>query len=57
LREAGVGDFAPELRAILVAARTKQNLPGVRSDIVRVASYYLQQWAGDKPAADDPPPK
>lgn len=57
LREAGVGDFALELRAILVAARTKQNLPGVRSDIVRVASYYLQQWAGDKPAADDPPPK
>ncbi len=57
LREAGVGDFTPELRAILVAARTKQNIPGVRSDIVRVASYYLQQWAGDKPAADDPPPK
>ncbi|QJR37484.1 hypothetical protein [Gemmatimonas groenlandica] len=57
LRESGVGDFTPELRAILVAARTKQNIPGVRSDIVRMASYYLQQWAGDKPAPDDPPPK
>ncbi len=57
LREAGVGDFAPELRAILAAARTHRDKPAIRSDIVRVASYYLQQWAGDKPAPDDPPPK
>lgn len=57
LRETGVGDFTTELRAILVAARTKQDISGARSDIVLVASYYLQQWAGAKPAPDDPPPK
>jgi hypothetical protein len=57
LRELAAGDFAPELRGILKVARTRQNLPGIRSDVVRVASYYLQQWAGDAPAADDPPPK
>lgn len=57
LREAGSGEFTPELRAILVAPGAKQHVPGVRSDIVRVASYYLQQWAGDAPAPGDPPPK
>lgn len=57
LRGARAGDFVPELRAILKAARTQQKRPGIRSDIVRVASYSLQQWAGDKPAPDDPPPR
>lgn len=56
LRAAKAGDFAPELRAILKTARTQQKRPGIRSDIVRVASYSLQKWAGDKPAPDDPPP-
>jgi hypothetical protein len=57
LREKGHGDFAPEMRRILHASRTRQDLPGMRGDVTRVASFYLHEWAGDAPLPTDPPPR
>jgi hypothetical protein len=53
---AGV-DFVPQLEAIIEPARTHQHNHVVRIDVVRVASYYLQQWGGIEPLPTDPPPR
>lgn len=55
-REAG-GDFTGELRAILVLARRRPDSQVLRGDVVRVASFYLHEWAGDEPLPSDPPPR
>lgn len=57
LRERAGGDFTPELRGLLTAARRRPDSFVLRQDVVRVASYYLQQWAGDAPLPTDPPPR
>lgn len=57
LRKQAGGDFTPELRAILIAARKRPDSHALRQDVVRVASYYLREWAGDAPLPTDPPPR
>jgi hypothetical protein len=49
-------DLTPELGAILELARVRQDSYVMRQDVVRVASYYLQQWAGVAPLPTDPKP-
>ena len=50
-------DLTPELRIILELARVRQDSYVMRQDVVRVASYYLQQWAGLAPLPTDPKPE
>lgn len=57
LRSHGGGDFTAELRALLAAARKRPDSLALRQDVVRVASFYLKEWAGDAPLATDPPPR
>jgi hypothetical protein len=47
-------DLTPELRTILELARVRQDSYLMRQDVVRVASYYLRQWAGLAPLPTDP---
>lgn len=54
LRSAG-GDFAPELETILKLSRQRDDSIVLRSDVRRVASYWLQQWNGTPPEPGDPP--
>jgi hypothetical protein len=49
--------FVPQLQHILEPARARQTSDVLRIDVVRVASYYLQQWGGIAPLATDPPPR
>ncbi|MBI3148643.1 MAG: hypothetical protein HYZ17_09055 [Betaproteobacteria bacterium] len=56
LRSVG-GDFAPELETILKLSRQRDDSIVLRSDVRRVASYWLQQWKGTPPEPGDPPPR
>ena len=57
LREKSGGDFTPELREILELARVRSDSDAMRQDVLRVASYYMQEWAGLQPLATDPKPR
>lgn len=57
LREKGGGNFVPELRAVLEQSRVRPESRAMRSDVCRVASYHLHEWAGVPPLATDPPPR
>lgn len=57
LREKSDGDFTNELKSILELSRVRPESHCMRQDICRVASYYLQQWAGIEPLPTDPKPK
>lgn len=57
LRDPSRGDFIPELREILELSRLRTDSQVMRSDVRRVASYYLKLWAGVEPLPDDPPPR
>lgn len=57
LRDCCAADLAPQLRAILELARTRPDSHVLRQDVVRVASYHLQQWTGEAPLPSDPPPR
>jgi hypothetical protein len=50
-------DFVPQLKEIIEPARKHDKSHVLRMDIVRVASYYLQQWGGIEPLPSDPPPR
>ncbi len=50
-------DFTPELKEILELSRARPESHAMRSDINRVASYYLQKWAGIEPLPTDPKPR
>ena len=50
-------DFVPELQEIIEPARKHDQSHTLRIDVVRVASYYLQQWGGIAPLPTDPPPR
>jgi hypothetical protein len=56
LREKAGGDFTPELRAILELSRIREDSHLMQEDVRRVASYYMQQWAGVAPVPGDPKP-
>lgn len=49
-------DLTPELGTILELARVREDSYVMRQDVVRVASYYMQQWAGVAPLPTDPKP-
>ncbi len=49
-------DFTPELKEITVLARVRKDSIAMRSDVLRVASYYLNEWAGIPPLPHDPKP-
>ena len=57
LREKSGGDFTPELRTILELSRVRNDSIVMRGDVLRVASYYMQQWAGLTPLPTDPNPR
>jgi hypothetical protein len=50
-------DFVPELKEILELSRQHQQSYTLRIDVVRVASFYLHEWAGIEPLPSDPPPR
>jgi hypothetical protein len=49
--------YVAELQEIATAARAGQDDFNIRMTIVRVASFYLQQWANIEPLPSDPPPR
>ena len=49
-------DLTPELGAILELARVRRDSYVMRQDVVRVASYYMSEWAGTAPLPTDPRP-
>jgi hypothetical protein len=57
LREKSGGDFTPELGEILELARVRGDSHVMRVDVLRVASYYMHEWAGLAPLATDPKPR
>lgn len=57
LRTEAAGDFVPELAEMLELARQRPDSIALRQDVVRVASYYLKEWAGVAPLATDPLPR
>lgn len=57
LREKCGGDFTPELETILKLSRVRPESHCMREDICRVASFYLQEWAGIAPLPSDPKPR
>jgi hypothetical protein len=57
LRAKSGGDFTPELRTILELSRVRDDCMVMRRDVLRVASYYMHQWAGLEPLPTDPRPR
>jgi hypothetical protein len=57
LQEPEAADFTPQLQQILEPARRLDKAYAIRVDVVRVASFYLQKWAGIAPLPTDPPPR
>jgi len=57
LREKCDGDFTPELREILVLSRVRPDSVVMRGDVLRVASFYMHEWAGLEPLPTDPKPR
>jgi hypothetical protein len=57
LRERAGADFTRQLHEILLLARVRPDSQAMRTDVVRVASYYLHQWAGIEPLPTDPKPR
>lgn len=57
LQGRGGVDFVPQLQAIIEPARTHDQSYVLQIDVVRVASFYLKEWAGIEPLPTDPPPR
>lgn len=57
LREKNGADFTAELREMLELSRVRTDSHVMRVDVLRVASYYMQEWAGVAPLATDPKPR
>ncbi|MCD8534419.1 MAG: hypothetical protein LR011_06415 [Verrucomicrobia bacterium] len=56
LRQYAGADLTPELRILLDLSRVRSESSVMRSDICRVASFYLHAWAGVPPLPTDPKP-
>lgn len=56
LREKCGADLTPELKTILELSRVRPESTCMSRDICRVASFYLQKWAGIEPLPTDPKP-
>ncbi len=50
-------DFTPELKPILELSRQRPDSHALQSDVCRVASYYLHEWANIAPLPNDPKPR
>ena len=50
-------DLVPELQTIVDLSRVRNDTEVIRQDVRRVAVFYLQEWAGVSPQADDPKPR
>jgi hypothetical protein len=57
LRAEGNGDFTPELKTILELSRVRKDSHAMQADVCRVASFYMQEWAGVAPMPGDPKPR
>lgn len=57
VQESKVADFVPQLQEIIDPARRLDQVHAIRMDVVRVASFYLNKWAGIAPLPSDPPPR
>jgi hypothetical protein len=57
LQKPDVADFVPPLQEIIEPARRLDTVHAIRMDVVRVASFYLNQWGGIAPLPTDPPPR
>jgi hypothetical protein len=57
LRSKTGGDFTAELKEMLELSRVRTDSYVMRADVLRVASYYMQEWAGLAPLATDPKPR
>jgi len=57
LQETKSADFVPQLEEIIAPARRLGDVYAIRIDVVRVASFYLEKWAGIAPLPGDPPPR
>lgn len=57
LREVRGAAEIDALAQILDLARTRPDSLALRADVVRVASYYLHEWAGVAPLPTDPKPR
>lgn len=57
LRSNGGDDFTDELAAILELSRVRTDSRAMQQDVCRVASFYLQEWAGIAPLPTDPKPR
>lgn len=55
LRENTGGDFTSELGEILQLSRVRTDSDAMRSQVRRVASYYMKEWANVDPLPGDPP--
>ena len=47
----------PQLQEIATLARQCPDDYSIRMTVLRVASFYLDKWAGIAPLPDDPPPR
>lgn len=57
LRERLGTDSTTELAGILALARERPDSQALRTDVVRVASHYLHEWAGVPQLPTDPQPR
>ena len=57
LREQCGGDFTAELKEILELSRVRSDSLVMRSNVLRVASFYMHEWTGLAPLPTDPSPR
>jgi hypothetical protein len=57
LQEQANVSFVSQLQEIAIHARNCQDDHNIRMSVVRVASFYLNKWAGIAPLPGDPPPR
>ncbi len=57
LQEQANVSFVPQLQEIATLARQCSADYNIRMSVVRVASFYLNKWAGIAPLPGDPPPR
>lgn len=50
-------NFDAALERVLTLARVRDDSHALRQDVVRVASFYLHEWAGVAPLPTDPSPR
>jgi hypothetical protein len=57
LRAKANADFIPELREILELSRLRTDSVAMQTNVRRIASFYMHEWAGIEPLPGDPRPR